>query len=375
MALKNLFEILKKILTWKTTGYRWCVFTLVTTFSILGSAALIVFIVDPHYRYRMPVWYDTVYYEIYATAPRLLQSMEYDLLMIGTSMTRNFFLEDIEGTFGGKCVKLAASGGTTRDLCKFLEIAFEAKGKKLKHVVFSLDIYPLNKKEPHWKDFDFMYRKDHKEDYRYIFSRQTFSNILYLLKRKYSPKKHRKHQADRNRMFSTEYEGKPYGLQEVLNDAAHNQYYKHTQTAYDKAAHKENFYGRLLPLFDKHPDVKFTVYLPPYHIYTYCLSEKLGDAEDLIRQRKEVMRELLKRKNVTLHDFQADKKYVENHDYFSDVQHFSNIAAKELLKDILSGCRQITTENGINANEKELRGLIKRNMPEYNKYMKKIIKE
>ena len=84
------------------------------------------------------------------------------------------------------------------------------------------------------------------------------------------------------------------------------------------------------------------------------------------------MRELLKRKNVQLHDFQSDVKYVENHDYFCDVQHFSNIAAKEILKDILSCRRKITTEAEIAANEKELRSVLAKNMPEYEKNMKKV---
>ena len=91
----------------------------------------------------------------------------------------------------------------------------------------------------------------------------------------------------------------------------------------------------------------------------------------LIKQRSEVMRELLKRKNVQLHDFQSDVKYVENHDYFCDVQHFSNIAAKEILKDILSCRRKITTEAEIAANEKELRSVLAKNMPEYKKKYEK----
>ena len=372
MHLSEIRSRISKYPAGKISGRKWCLFTIFVTFGILGLAALLVYVVDPHYRYRTPSWYDMVYYELYATAPRVLNDREYDLLMLGTSMTRNFFIEDIEKAFGGRAVKLAASGGTTEDLCKFFDVAKAARGDKLKRVVLSLDIYPLNKKDAHWKEFDFMYRKDHKEDYRYIFSRQTFSGMLYLIKRKRSPKKQRKHQADPNRMFSTEYAGKPYGFYEVLKDAASNEYFRHTQTPYDEKVHKKNFYGKLLPVIDKNPQIAFTVYLPPYHIYTYCLSEVFGDADALIKQRSEVMRELLKRKNVQLHDFQTDVKYVENHDYFCDVQHFSNIAAKEILKDILSGRRKISTEADVAANEKELRSVLAKNMPEYKKNMKKV---
>ena len=107
-------------------------------------------------------------------------------------------------------------------------------------------------------------------------------------------------------------------------------------------------------------------------LWKYCQSEKFGEADALIKQRTEVLLELLKRKNIELHDFQAAPEYVEQHDFFSDVQHFSNIAAKKLLKDLLSGRRKLTSAEQILENEKALRELIRKNMPEYtaniNKY-------
>jgi hypothetical protein len=126
----------------------------------------------------------------------------------------------------------------------------------------------------------------------------------------------------------------------------------------------------MLPFFDNNPQIKFIVFLPPYHIYTYCQSEHFNEAEGLIRQRSEVMKELLKRPNVVLYDFQSDRKYVTNHDFFSDVQHFSNVAAKEILQDILNGRRQITSAADVDANEQELRDVIRENMPLYYQHVK-----
>ena len=372
MYLKSLYTSFRKALTGRISGFKWFCLTVGITFGIVGGAALLVFVVDPYYRYREPFFYDTVYYEVYATAPPLLTRQDYDLLMLGTSMTRNFFIEEIDKTFGSRSIKLAASGGTAGDLRKFFDVASEAKGEKLKQVVLSLDIYPLNKDYTHWQDFDFLYRKDHKEDYRYLFSKDTFSSIHYLIKRKTSPKRQRKHQADRNRMFATEYKGKPYGLAEVMKDAIHNERIHHGQTPYAPAVHEKNLYKVLLPLFDARPDIRFTVYLPPYHIYTYCQSEQFNEADALIKQRTQVMLELLKRPNVKLHDFQADDTLVLCHDYFSDVQHFSREAAQIVLKKLVSGSNRITTPAEVRANEKKLRQLIRENMPVYYKHLKEI---
>lgn len=353
----------------ETTGKRWCVFTIAVSASIVIGAALLAFVVDPHYRYRAPFFYDMVYHEVYATAPHILQKQSYDLLMLGTSMTRNFFLEDIDEAFGCRSVKLAASGGTMRDLCKFFRVARAAKGDDLKRVVLSLDIYSLNKDYSNCDDFDYMYRDDHRQDYRYLFSRQTYSDMIFLVKRKMRPKRNRAHMADRNRMFATEYAGKPYGLKEVMKDAIHNEQRHHTQTPYDPEVHQRNLYQELLPILDENPQLPFVIYLPPYHIYTYCQSEQFGEADDLIRQRSAVMRELIRRPNVTLYDFQTDRKYVLNHDYYCDVQHFSNVAARELLQDLQTAHRRIVTGADIDANERELRMLIRESMPAYHDHL------
>lgn len=370
--IKKIISYLSELFLRECSCKIWSLIVIISVAAVIGGAALIAFTVDPLYRYRMPFFYKTVYHEIYATAPALLKHEKFDLFMIGTSMTRNFFLEDIDKAFNCRSLKFAASGGTAIDLKKMVDTALEVKGKNLKRIVFSLDIYPLNKTEPHYKQFDYMYSQSHAQDYRYLFSRQTFSTIFYLLKRQLRPSGKRKYQADRNRMFSTEYDGKPYGLKAVMKDARYNAKTHHTQTPYNPEAHKKNLRDELLMMFDSNPEVDFTVYLAPYHIYTYCQSEQFKEADALIKQRTQVMLELLKRPNVKLYDFQADESIVTCHDYFSDVQHFSREAAQIVLNKIVSNRNRISTPSEVHANEKKLRQLIWENMPVYYKHLKEI---
>ncbi len=369
----KLKTICKKIISAEIPYKRWWKTVLFSVLGIIFGALALVYAVDPHYRYRLPFFYDTVYYELYATAPRFLRDLEYDTFLLGSSMTRNFFLDDTEKALGGKVIKLAASGATNYDLKKFFDIAAEAKGDSLKRVFFSMDIYSLNKneKDAHWKEFDYLYRDDLKEEYKYFFSRQTYSSMFYLIKRKIRPKKKRQYQADPNRMFTTEYDGMKFGLMEVMADAIHNERLHHTQIP----AHPKNFEASLkeclLPMIAEHPQIQFTVYLPPYHIYTYCQSEQFKEAEGLIRQRTRVMKELLKYPNVKLYDFQSDRKYVCNFDFYSDVQHFGSHAARRILADLAADRRRIRTVADVYANERELRALIKEQMPLYYANLKK----
>ncbi len=369
--MKILADILKKIYKAETSHANWCRLIVIAVFAVIVGAALIVYAVDPFYHYRSPSFYDKVYYEIYATAPGLLRDEEFDTIMLGTSMVRNFFVSDIDGAFGGKSIKIAGSGATTQDLKKFFDVALAEKKGKLKRVVLSLDTYPLNKTDSnsHYRDFDYMYKKGHAEDYRYLFSRKTFSRIFYLIKRKWRPKRRRAHQTDRNRMFATDYDGKPYGLQEILKDAAHNQELHHTLTPYNEKAYRQNLQKELLPMFDENPQIDFIVFLPPYHIYTFCQSAEFNELEPLIAQRSEVMKEVLKRKNVTLFDFQPDASYTCDDSLFCDVQHFSNYAARRIFADILAGRGRILTDADVDRNELALRKLIEEKMPDYIRHL------
>lgn len=367
--IQNILLLLKKLIQKECSYRKWNIVVLVLTCTVIGGAALSVYIVDPLYRYRMPSFYDTVYYEIYATAPALLKHEKFDLFMLGTSMTRNFFLEDIDQTFNCKSIKFSASGGTMIDQKKFFDTAVKYKGRSLKRVIFSLDIYPLNKTKPHYEQFDYLYRDNHWEDYRYLFSRQSFSSIVYLLKRKMRPSGKRKYQADRNRMFSTEHERMRFGLSAVMKDAARNVKSHHTQTPFNPVAHEKNLRDELLPIFDNNKEIDFIVYLSPYHIYTYCQSEQFKEAEDLIKQRTAVLLELLKRPNVKLYDFQADESFVTVHDYFSDVQHFSRKAAQIVLKKLADNQNRLKSPEDVIVNEKKLRALINKHMPLYYQHL------
>ena len=366
-TVEKIKSFLSRIFNAGTSCRRWSVVVISVTLAIMFGAALLTFIVDPHYRYREPVFYDTVYYEVYATAPHFLRNENYDLLFLGTSMVRNIFLEEIGETFDAEPIKLSAAGGTMSDLKKFFDLAKEAKKEKLSQVVLSLDVYSLNKskEEAHYQEFAYMYSPSHLEDYRYFFSRQTFSNMFYLIKRKSSPKRHRKHQTDRNRMFSNDYYGKPYGRELIISEAASNEKSKHTPTPYHKENYERSMKEELLPMLDENPNIKFTIIMPPYHVYCWCLSERFEQADGLLKQRTAVIKELLKRKNVVIHDLQSDRELVCNHNFYYDTQHFSSTAGKEIMKKVKSGKYIVSSAADAEAGETALRQLIKEYMPEY----------
>lgn len=363
--MKRFYELIRKLFFKESDAGSWFKWSAGTVLTIVLGAALLAFVVDPHYRYRLPRFYDMVFYEAYATAPRLLDEWDYDVLMLGSSMARNFYLDDISNVFGGKVLKISAAGASSYDLKKLADTAVAAKGDKIKKIIYLLDIYAVNKVRPNYKEFEYMYSSSHWEDYRYLFDRQTFSSMIYLVKRKTRSKGKRAIQAIPNKMFSTEHSKTRYSMEEVINSARHYVQIGHRQTGY-RPGYEAVMNSEILAIFDNNPGIDFTVIVPPYHLYAYCLSEKHGEADKLLQQKTAVLKEVLKRKNVRLFDFQSDPEIVCSGDYFTDVQHSSSALARKILNWISEGKYQLRTPEDIEANEKRLRQIIKEAMPQFN---------
>ena len=362
--VNKITEIIRKTFGTYCDPGKWFKWVVIVVLVLILGAALLAFVVDPHYRYRLPRFYDTVFYEAYAIAPRLLKDFDYDTLMLGSSMARNYYIDDIEKAYNGKALKISAAGASSYDLKKLFDTAVEAKGGKLKHIIYLLDVYAVNKTNCNYKEFENMYDKDHWRDYRYLFGRQTFSSMIYLIKRKMRPKGKRALQAIPNLMFSTEHSKTSYSLADVIKSTRVCEKIRHRQTPC-RQGYLEVLKSEVLDMFDKHPEIKFTVIVPPYSLYSYCLSERFGEADGLLKQKTAILKELLKYKNVRVFDFQSDKNIVCNWNYFTDIQHYSSVLARRILNWTVKGQYQLRSGDDIERNEVELRKLIHDMMPQF----------
>ena len=97
--MNKFIEVCRKVFCRESNSGKWFKWVVAVVLTVILGAAVLAFIVDPHYRYRLPHFYDTVFYEAYATAPRLFRDWNYDVLMLGSSMARNFYIDDIEKAF------------------------------------------------------------------------------------------------------------------------------------------------------------------------------------------------------------------------------------------------------------------------------------
>ncbi len=328
-------------------------------------------------RYRKPAFYKPMFRECYAIAPGMMRHFDYDCLLLGSSMVRNFTLSDINRVFRtDKSLKLSASSASSQDLKKIADIAFQAKGSSLKTVIYALDLWASNKAEVNYLRFDFLYRSDYMEDYKYYFSRKTYSALNRLLKASLAgkPKKKRMHDQSFDTMFCTDYPGKPYGTKLVFSEARSYERSKRLPAMPNKES-MPRFREDVLNLIETHPDTDFVIFLPPVSIYYWCLlgnnsfkndagkQQKCLDA--MLKQKKIFLQELLKLKNVRIYDPQQEKDIVTNFEFYNDTTHYSMDACRIVIEGIGQEKWRVQTVADIQKNESMLRRLIQQEMPQY----------
>ncbi len=361
------------------TEKRWGIAAVSLCLGILLLLILLVYTVDPYMHYRKPAWYKPMFRECYAIAPGMMRHFDFDCLMIGSSMVRNFALPDINEYLGSQqSIKISASSATSQDLKKITDIAFQEKGRNLKMVVYAMDLWAVNKPEPNYTMFDYLYREDNREDYKYFFSRKTYSAIHQLLKQVITskPKKARIHYRNYDTMFCTDYPGKPYGKLRVIADALDCETTKRLPQMPDQDTDTvKRFEEDILALIEEHPETEFVIFLPPTSLYYWCLvnnnefTDKNGTAKNcmdaLLKQKKMMLLRLLDYPNVRVYDPHCEETFVRDYARYNDTTHYSAEICKEILAGIGQDKWRIRTLTDIERNEEKLRALVDSEMPHY----------
>ncbi len=370
------FPVIRNLLS-PVPERRWVRITLSFCFGILLLLVLLVYAVDPFMRYRKPVFYDPMFRSCYAIAPGMMRHFDFDSLMVGSSMVRNYTLPDLNKSIKtAQSIKISFSSASSRDLKKISDIAFQAKGDRLKVLVYSLDLWATNKPEVNYTRFDYLYRDDFFEDYKYFFSRKTYSAMHQLLKICLSRKvkKKRMHYRSYDTMFCTDYPGKPYGKSLVISEARNCEETRRLPAMPNKNT-AVRFRGDILSLVEAHPQTEFVFILPPTSLYYWCMlhnntfTDDAGNTQNcmdaLLAQKSFFLTELLRYSNVRIYDPQQEENIIRDYERYNDITHYSMSVCKQILEGIARDEWRVRSAGDIAANAAKLRYAVSQEMPQY----------
>ena len=333
---------------------KWCIAVCCICLLILSGFAAIVYTIDPFFVYREPTKdlaykYTNEAYQV----PGIAKNYKYSNIVTGSSMTENFSTDLINQQFqSDSTVKLCYSGSSLRNQKEILELALDRKDNSTQHVFMSLDLW----------NFMGDYNEVSNSSPQWILDSNVFNDVQYLLNKDVLYKniipiiKDTIHGEEKQTMDSAfRWYGFAYGDSAILNQWMIPDFSNATPTDTNHFIESagQNIEHNLRPIFEKHPDVDFYVFFPPYSIlYWY---EQSPNMEAILNMREFIVKKLLPFENVHIFDFQSDTDMITNLWNYKDTKHYSSRINDFIVKCFVEEKNLVTQECEIINNNNNLK--------------------
>lgn len=284
---------------------------------------LLAYVVDPLQFYHKPWFYKPVYMtEQRFQNPGLAKNYDYDTIIIGTSMTENFFPSKVEEALGGKTMKLSFRGSYADEQHKMAKLAIETG--KAKTVLWGLDYFALKKNVNEGQNAfpHYLYDNNVLNDYRYWFNYTPYEQLIKGLIRQYRTGHVQGLEGLYNWNFMVQF-GEDATIRHyrkaLVEEAVAVQLNEEDPLEFIQASFKQN----VLSLIEAYPDVQFKIFYPPYSILRHVVwRETNPERYEYQLIMKEWMYEQFSRyPNVEVYEFQTEADWTFRLDYYKDLSH------------------------------------------------------
>lgn len=321
----------------------FCLLGYIVGFGVIVGAA--VFCVDPFYHYHdawfgLPVILDNAVYQTAGAA----KNLEYDSLIIGTSMTENFHASWFD-ELGWDTVKLSYSGARTDDLKAILGQIY-SREEFPRNIVMDVNTYQLT--VPSWTAYverpEYLYDGSYVTDVSYLYN---YDVITASVERVADGLRGRESNLDDAYVWEDEVY---FGRQAALESAAE------TRQALMAAGQEtadlsellrccdENL-ENILPFIEAHPETQFYIFYPPYSML-YWEQEMLRDnLAEMLEVYKHSMQRFMEYENVRIYYFQNETEIISDLDNYRDTAHHRPEYNRYIFECIRDGKNLVTEEN------------------------------
>lgn len=320
----------------------------IITFIISSLAALllvagVVVFIDPFFHYHKPLKsFPYVVDDQVDMNPGLARHMDYDSILLGSSMTVNFNTDWFESYMGLKTQKLTYNGAYPKDQSNIMDIVFDAKGNTVKRVFLGIDEmnYSGGVDETKFPITEHLYDKNPLNDVKYIFNKDVVLN--YCLK----PLVDRSDATQWNLIYPFWWQDEHYSKALVL------MFYEPCQTvavppevhSFD-AAIEANLSTNIIPYIEAHPETTFTCFYPPYSILYWNDVNNRKELDTVIQKYRYMTRRLLEYDNVEVCFFQNNEDVICNLNNYADYTHYHGRICEYMVQCFENGEHRVTEDN------------------------------
>ena len=290
-----------------------------------------IYVVDPYYHYHgpvagLPLWLQDGRYQNVGAA----ENLDYDYLLMGTSVTANFTLEPFQQRLPGQTRKLIVQGGYFEDFLLPLDVALETH--TVRQVFWGVDsnCWRRYDKENTWEAPTYLFDENLYNDVHYLLSKDTFfwyiPDILRAAREGY--------QAD-ERTGGYLWGDDVQWSREVALGVYQRPEPRPAVAADALLGPAQENLDHVLARVDAHPQTTFTFYLPPYSILFWDMTIREGELEATFTMHERVLEGLISRPNVRVFYFMDDQALITDLDQYSDHIHYSPDVCQELARRLL----------------------------------------
>ena len=311
---------------------------------LAGCMALVIW-VDPFFQYHKPLaWFPYLVDNQVNQNPGLAKHMDYDGILIGSSMTASFNTNWFEELMGMKTQKLSYNGSYPKDLSNIMQLVFDAKGDQVKAVYMAVDqsTFSADPEETKFPVTDYLYDDNVFNDVPYLLNKDVL--LDYILR----PLADRKDASDWAELY------KPWWTDEYYNKANVLMYYEAVEEKqeeealaadYFKDAVEENLQKNILPYIEAHPETEFYIFYPPYSILFWNDVTREKELEAVIGRLEYMTERLLNYENVHVFNFLGKEDIICNLNNYADYMHYHKNVCRYITECFATGENELHPEN------------------------------
>ncbi|MDE7048108.1 hypothetical protein [Parablautia intestinalis] len=305
---------------------RAAVLALGMAFSACLLAAALVVYVDPFFHYHSPLkGFPYLVDNQLSQNPGMAAHMEYDSVILGSSMTVNFQTSWFKELMGLNAIKLSYSGAFPKDQANIMDIIFERdpgsskkEKKKVKKVFLGVDVitYTGGVDETKYPVPEYLYDDNYLNDIKYLLNKDVILN--YILRPMADPDP-----TDLSNVYASWWTEEYYSEQWVLhNYTSPEQVVEETARGAYLASVEKNLAVNICPYIEQNPETEFIVFFPPYSILFWNDVLKENHLEATMEEYRYITERLNAYENVKVYFFPDREEIICDLNHYADYSHY-----------------------------------------------------
>ncbi len=320
---------------------RWMAAFLSVFVGLAAAVILLVVYVDPFFQYHAPLkWFPYVVDHQINQNPGMAKHMEYDSVILGSSMTVNFNTGWFRELLDLQTLKLSYSGAFPKDQANIMDVVFDS-GHEVDAVFLGIDVitYSGGVDETKYPLPEYLYDDNIWNDIPYVLNKDVL--LEYILRPLADPDK-----TDLATVYASWWTEEYYNKQWVMHNYVQPEKVGEEANPESYVENvKANMDANICPYIEQHPDTEFYVFYPPYSILFWNDVLRENHMEATMREYEYISERLFAYDNVRVFFFPNQEWIICNLDRYADYSHYHPDINRYMTECFASGECEVTEEN------------------------------